>query len=147
MLIGPYTTQHSFVTDTPNIQILSELGVIFLMFSLGLEFSFHKLTKVGFPALITGLIDVSFMVMVGYLAATLLGWSNTDRLFMGAALAISSTTIIFKAVGELGLKSNRFSEVIFGVLIVEDLLAILLLVALTSIVTSKNAVSAGMFYA
>lgn len=147
MIIGPYTTSHSFVTDIPNIQILSELGVIFLMFSLGLEFSFHKLTKLGFPALITGIIDVSFMTVVGYGVATLLGWDSINRLFMAAALAISSTTIIFKAIGELGLRSKRFSEVIFGVLIVEDLLAILLLVALSTIVVTKNVVSAGILYA
>jgi len=138
MIIGPYTPPYSFITDLANVKILSELGVIFLMFSLGLEFSFHKLTKVGFSALITGLIDVSFMLGLGYCTALLLGWSGRDPLFLGAAMAISSTTIIFKAMGELGLKTKRFADVIFGVLIVEDLLAILLLVALSTMVVTKN---------
>ena len=146
MLIGPYLTG-GFVTDITNIKILSELGVIFLMFSLGLEFSFQKLTKVGFSAVITGIFDVSVMVVLGYTAAVLMGWDYNDRLFLGAALAISSTTIIFKAVNELGLKSKRFAEVIFGVLIVEDLLAILLLVALSTMVMNKSVAPAEMLFA
>src|ERR1700735_309797 len=93
MIIGPYTPPSGFVTDLHNIKILSELGVIFLMFSLGLEFSFHKLMKVGFSALTTGLFDVSMMVLLGYTAGALIGWQYTDRLFLGAAIAISSTTI------------------------------------------------------
>ncbi|VVC75823.1 Inner membrane protein YbaL [Aquicella siphonis] len=147
MLVGPFTTSHRFITDVTNIKILSELGVIFLMFSLGLEFSFHKLTKVGFSALITGLFDVTLMILVGYGAGAVLGWSHNDRLFLGAALAISSTTIIFKAVNELGLKTKRFAEVIFGVLIVEDLLAILILVGLSTIIMTKNVTPKDMFIA
>lgn len=147
MIIGPFTTSHHFITDVTNIKILSELGVIFLMFSLGLEFSFHKLTKVGFSALITGIIDVSLMILLGYTAATLLGWDYNDRLFLGAALAISSTTIIFKAVSDLGLKTKRFAEVIFGVLIVEDLLAILLLVGLSTVIMSKSVMPSDILFA
>ncbi len=138
MIIGPQMQEFVLVSDIPNIKILSELGVIFLMFSLGLEFSFHKLTRVGIPAFITGLIDVSFMICLGYVAGLLMKWSPMNCLFLGTTLAISSTTIIFKAVGELGLKTKRFAEVIFGVLVMEDLLAILLLVALSTIVVNKN---------
>jgi CPA2 family monovalent cation:H+ antiporter-2 len=147
ILIGPYITPHGFVTDIVNIKILSELGVIFLMFSLGLEFSFHKLTKVGFSAVITGIFDVSLMIVFGYFAALYMGWSHNDCLFLGAAVAISSTTIIFKAISELGLKSRRFAEVIYGVLIVEDLLAILLLVGLSTIILKKDVVPLDMFFA
>lgn len=138
MIIGPYTPPYGFITDEINIKILSELGVIFLMFSLGLEFSFHKLTKVGFSALITGVIDVSMMVLLGYFAGAWLGWDYHDRLFLGAAVAISSTTIIVKAINELNLKHKRFAEIIFGVLIVEDLLAILLLVGLSTTVAANS---------
>lgn len=147
MIIGPYTTPHRFITDEINIKILSELGVIFLMFSLGLEFSFHKLTKVGFSALITGIIDVSLMMLLGYTAGIILGWDNNDRLFLGAALAISSTTIIVKAVNDLGLRTKRFAEVIFGVLIVEDLLAILLLVGLSTMIMSKSVMPSDILFA
>ncbi len=141
VIIGPYIPPYGLVTDMANVKIISELGVIFLMFSLGLEFSFHKLTKVGFSALITGVIDVSVMVLLGYLAGTWLGWNYHDCLFLGAAVAISSTTIIIKAVNELNLRTKKFAEVVFGVLIVEDLLAILLLVGLSTTVTADSVFS------
>lgn len=138
IIIGPYTPPHSLVSDIPNIQILSELGVIFLMFSLGLEFSFHKLKRVGFSVSITGFVEVTFMLLLGLATGELIGWSFYDSLFLGAALAISSTTIIIKALEELNLKTKRFAEIVFGVLIVEDLLAILLMVGLSTIVATNN---------
>jgi CPA2 family monovalent cation:H+ antiporter-2 len=147
VIIGPHTPPHALVNDIANIQILSELGVIFLMFSLGLEFSFQKLTRVGFSATVTGLIEVILMVILGYSAGKMLGWSHYDSLFLGAALAISSTTIIIKAIDELGLKTKRFAELIFGVLIVEDLLAILLLVALSTVVITNSVFSMNMLSA
>jgi monovalent cation:H+ antiporter-2, CPA2 family len=147
IIIGPYTPPYSLVSDIPNIQTLSELGVIFLMFSLGLEFSFHKLMRVGFSASITGLIEVLLMILVGYICGQLIGWSYYDSLFLGAALSISSTTIIIKAIDELGLKAKRFSELIFGILIIEDLLAVLLLVALSTVVITQNVFSLDMLLA
>lgn len=115
------------------LQSLSELGVACLMFSLGLEFSFRKLWKVGAPAFMTAAIEVFALNAIGYFCARALGWNQISSLFCGAMLSISSTTIIAKALEDLGLKSRRFAELIFGVLVVEDLLAILLLVAITSI--------------
>ncbi len=147
VILGPYTPPHALVNDISNIKILSELGVIFLMFSLGLEFSFQKLTRVSFSASVTGLIEVLLMVMIGYGTGLFLGWSYYDSLFLGAALSIPSTTIIIKAMDELGLKTKRFAELVFGVLIVEDLLAILLLAALTTIVRTKNIFSTEMISA
>jgi CPA2 family monovalent cation:H+ antiporter-2 len=144
IIIGPYTPPYALVNDIPSIKILSELGVIFLMFSLGLEFSFHKLTRVGFSASITGFLEVILMVALGYGFGYWLGWSHYDSLFLGAALSISSTTIIIKAIEELKLKTKRFAELIFGVLIIEDLLAILLLVALSTIVMTQNFFSLDM---
>lgn len=144
IILGPYTPPYALVSDISNIQILSELGVIFLMFSLGLEFSFQKLTRVGFSATITGAIEVVLMLIIGYITGLALGWSHYDCLFLGAALSISSTTIIIKAIDELGLKTKRFAELIFGVLIVEDLLAILLLVALSTMVLTKTVLMSDM---
>jgi CPA2 family monovalent cation:H+ antiporter-2 len=141
IIIGPYTPPHTLVTDMPSIQILSELGVIFLMFSLGLDFSFHKLTRVGFSASVTGIFEVIVMSLLGFTIGKLLGWSYHDSIFLGAALAISSTTIIIKAIDELGLIKRRFAEFVFGILIVEDLLAILLLVILSTIVATQNILS------
>lgn len=144
IIVGPYTPPHALVNDIPNIQILSQLGVIFLMFALGLEFSFQKLTRVGLSALFTGFTEVIFMIIIGFYAGRLLGWGFYDALFLGAALSISSTTIIIKAIEELNLKTKRFAELIFGVLVVEDLLAILLLVGLSTIVSTDNILSYDM---
>lgn len=138
IIIGPYTPPHALVTDMPNIKILSELGVIFLMFSLGLDFSFHKLTRVGFSASVTGIFEVILMSLLGFATGKMLGWSYFDSIFLGAALAISSTTIIIKAIDDLGLMQKRFAEFVFGILIVEDLLAVLLLVALSTIVATQH---------
>lgn len=147
IIIGPYTPPHGLISDTPNIKILSELGVIFLMFSLGLEFSFHKLKRVGFSASITGLVEVAFMLLIGLATGKLMNWSFYDSLFLGAALAISSTTIIIKALEELKLKTKRFAEIVFGVLIVEDLLAILMMVGLSTLVMTNNIFSGAMLLA
>lgn len=147
IIIGPYTPPYALVHDLASIKTLSELGVIFLMFSLGLEFSFHKLAKVGFSSCITGLFEVVLMLFIGFYVGKLLGWSFNDCLFLGAALSISSTTIIIKAIDELGLTKKRFAEIIFGILVVEDLLAILLLVALSTIVTTKNILSLDILWA
>lgn len=148
IIVGPHTPPYQLIKDVHNIEILSELGVIFLMFSLGLEFSFHKLKQVGFSASVTGFIEVIGMMLIGFLVGHhLLGWSYYNSLFLGAALSISSTTIIIKAIDELGLKTKRFAELIFGVLIVEDLLAILLLVGLSTLVTTRSVFSYDMLSA
>lgn len=138
VIVGPYTPPYGLVKDIADIQILSELGVIFLMFSLGLEFTFQKLTRVGLSASVSGAIEVILMMTIGFLIGQLMSWSFYDSLFLGAALSISSTTIIIKAIDELKLKTKVFAELIFGILIVEDLLAILLLVVLSTIVLTRN---------
>jgi len=144
MLIGPYILPYNFIIKDQEISVLSELGVIFLMFSLGLDFSFHKLTRVGFSASITGVIEVLLMITIGYITGWALHWPFFDRVFLGATLAISSSTIIIKTLEELHLKSKRFAEFIFGILVIEDLLAILLLVALSTLVVTKNIFSTEM---
>ncbi len=126
------------ITDQPNIKTWAELGVIFLMFSLGLEFSFRKLAKVGISSGFTALFEVSVMILTGFGLGRLMRWSPMESLFLGAILAISSTTIIIKALDELKLKTRRFAEMIFGVLVVEDLVAVLILVALSTVAVSAK---------
>lgn len=138
IIVGPFTPPFPLVKDLPNIRTWADLGIVFLMFSLGLEFSFRKLARVGISAGITAGFEVSFMLALGFLTAMALGWPSTDGLFLGAMLSISSTTIIIKALDELKLKTRRFAEMIFGVLIVEDLVAILVLVALSTIAGSSS---------
>lgn len=142
IIVGPHVPPYDLVTDVPSLHTLSELGVIFLMFSLGLDFSFHKLKRVGTPAIVTGLFEVLIVLLIGFILGKILNWSTYDCIFLGAALSISSTTIIIKAMEELGLKSKHFAELVFGVLIVEDLLAILLLAGLSIVVGTHAIISA-----
>jgi CPA2 family monovalent cation:H+ antiporter-2 len=138
VIVGPYTPPFQLVKDVPSIQTWAELGVIFLMFTLGLEFSFRKLLSVGVTAGLAAGLEVVFFLVAGYGVGQWFGWSQMDSVFLGAMLSISSTTIIIKALDELKLKSHRFSSLIFGILIVEDLFAILLLVGLTSIASTQS---------
>ena len=133
LIIGPHTPPASFIHDEATIQTLSELGVILLMFSLGLEFSLRKLRHVGGTAFIAALLEILLMVWVGYEIGRFFGWSTMDSIFLGAMLSISSTTIIIKALAELGKSRERFAELIFGVLIIEDILAIVMLALLSGI--------------
>jgi len=138
IIVGPYTPPFPLVTDIRGIQLWAELGVIFLMFSLGLELSFRKMARVGISAGLTALIEVLFMLALGFGVGKLFGYSVMDCLFLGAMLSISSTTIIIKALDDLKLKTRRFAELIFAVLVVEDVLAVLILVTLTTIAISGS---------
>lgn len=133
VLIGPHTPPFQLIHDKHTIDILSELGVVFLMFSLGLEFSLRKLGQVGATAFIVALGKIVMMVWIGYEIGLQLDWKRMDALFLGAMLSISSTTIIVKALDELGMKQERFAHLIFGILIVEDILAIGMIALLTGI--------------
>ncbi|RZJ74775.1 MAG: sodium:proton antiporter [Flavobacterium sp.] len=137
-LAGPYFTLFPSVKDTHNVEVWAEIGVIILLFSLGLEFSFKKLMRVGGSASITATCQISSMIGLGYLTGQLLGWSQMDSIFLGAILSISSTTIIIRAFEELGVKSQKFAGIVFGTLIVEDIVAILLLVLLSTIAVSQQ---------
>ena len=138
MIVGPYTPKFLTVIDVSSVKVWAELGVIFLMFALGLEFSFRRLTKVGASAGITAGVQIIFMIITGFICGRLLGWSPMNAVFLGCMISISSTTIIIKAFEELGLKTRRFAELVFGILIVEDLAAIVMLVALGGIATKAT---------
>lgn len=131
MIIGPHTPPFQLVSDPKTIETLAELGVIFLMFALGLEFSLRKLKKVGGTAFIAASLEIILMVFAGYQLGKFFGWSEMDSIFLGAILSISSTTIIIKALEGLGKTKERFAELIFGILIVEDILAILMIALLS----------------
>lgn len=128
--IGPHSMLPQRISHQPEISLWAELGVIFLMFHLGLEFSFRRFQRLGVSTLFTGVFEVSAMLALGWLAASMLGYPAKDRWFLAAMLAISSTTIIIKTFEELGLKARRFAERVTGLLLFEDLAAILILVAL-----------------
>lgn len=138
ILVSPNFSFFPTVIDIENVSVWAEIGVIFLLFSLGLEFSFRKLAQVGGSSSIAASIEAVGMIALGYGVGKLMGWSMMDSIFLGAALAVSSTTIIIKAVEELGLKKKKFATLVFGILIVEDLITIALLVLLTTLSVSHQ---------
>ena len=138
ILIGPHIIFTPTTLDKENIQIWADIGVIFLLFSLGLEFSFKKIVNVGKSAIITAATNILFMLIIGYNVGLSLGWSTTESLFLGGMISMSSTTIIIKAFDELNLKGEKFTDLVFGVLIVEDVVGILLLVLLPAISIGKT---------
>lgn len=144
-IIGPHTPPFGLIHDEDTIKTLAELGVIFLMFCLGLEFSLRKLFKVGATAFIAAFLEIVLMIWIGYEIGRWFDWSTMDSLFLGAILAISSTTIIVKALNDLKMKDQRFAQLIFGVLIVEDILGIGIIALLSSIAVSGTVSSGEVF--
>jgi monovalent cation:H+ antiporter-2, CPA2 family len=137
-LVGPHISVFPTVIDEANVKILAEIGVIFLLFSLGLEFSFKKLLRVGGAASITAVVEIFAILVLGYFVGKWMGWSFMDSLFLGGLLASSSTTIIIRAFSELGVKRKQFASIVFGVLIVEDIVVILLMVLLSTMAVTKQ---------
>lgn len=142
VLIGPHTPPFKLIQDEQTIRTLSELGVILLLFSLGLEFSLKKLRQVGGKALAIAGVEVLLLPWLGYEIGRLFGWRFMDAVFLGAMITVSSTTIIMKALDELGLKQERFAQQIFGLLIIEDVVAVVMMALLTGI-ASTGGVEAG----
>lgn len=138
LVVGPNVSFFPTIIDTKAINIWAEIGVIFLLFGLGLEFSFKKLSSVGGSASITAIVEVIFMSAMGYICGMMLGWNQMDSIFLGAMLCVSSTTIIIRAFDELGMKTKKYATLVFGALIVEDLITILLLVLLSTIAISRQ---------
>lgn len=126
------------VKDMNSVKVWAEIGVIFLLFSLGLEFSFKKLMKVGGTASITALTQIIGMVVLGYFIGQLMDWGKMNSLFLGVILSISSTTIILKTFDELGVKTQKFAGNVIGALIVQDILAILMMVLLSTVAVSQQ---------
>lgn len=137
-LVGPHFNLFPTIGDERNIEVLAEIGVIFLLFSLGLEFSFKKLFRIGGAASITAMVEIAFITGAGYFTGQLMGWSTMDSLFLGGMLASSSTTIIIRAFEELNVKTKKFASIVFGVLVVEDIVVILLMVLLSTVAVTQQ---------
>jgi len=145
--VGPNFDLVPTVFEQESIKTWAEIGVIFLLFGLGLEFSFKKLLKVGGVATITAITEVPLTLLLGYGVGQLLGWSFMDSLFLGGILAIASTTIIIRAFDELGVRNQKFAGIVTGVLVIEDLVAVLLLVLLSTVAASRTFAGIEMVYA
>ena len=136
-LISPYFPLFTTVTDTQSIHTWSEIGIIFLMFHLGLEFNLHKLASVGSTAIITTAVGVAGMLGIGYGTGMLLGFGATNSICLGGMLAMSSTTIIIKVFDELKIK-GKYTELVFGTLVIQDIVGIFMMVILSTLSASKN---------
>ena len=134
------------VADEVNMQIWSEIGVIFLLFALGLDFSFKKMLKSGSSTVIAACTIIFCMILIGMFVGWLFGWKQMDCMFLGGMLAMSSTTIIYKAFDDMGLRQQRFAGIVLSILVLEDILAIVLMVMLTTLAVSKNFEGGEMAY-
>ena len=143
-LASPNMTYMPSVTDMEGIKLWSDIGVIFLLFALGLEFSFRKILRMGAAPIIAACSVIMGMMLVGMFTGGLFGWSKMDCIYLGGMLAMSSTTIIFKAFDDMGLRQKRFANLVLSVLIIEDILAIVLMVMLSTMAVSKEVESSQM---
>ena len=137
-LASPNMPYMPSITDGHSVHVWSDIGVIFLLFALGLEFSFKKILKMGAAPIIAAIAIIISMMYVGSLVGQLFGWSEMNSIFLGGMLAMSSTTIIFKAFDDMGLGKERFAGLVLSVLIIEDILAIVLMVMLSTMAVSKE---------
>jgi CPA2 family monovalent cation:H+ antiporter-2 len=137
-LAGTHFDFFPSVRDVKSVEVWAEIGVIILLFSLGLEFSFKKLMKVGGTASITAITQIIIMVVIGFLVGKWLGWKQMDCIFLGVILSVSSTTIILKTFDELGVKTQKFAGIVIGSLIVQDIIAILMMVLLSTVAVSQQ---------
>lgn len=137
-IVGPHFNLFPTVIETHSIEIWSEIGIIFLLFALGLEFSFKKLFRIGSTAFITAGTEILLMFCIGFFTGYLLGWSPMESIFLGGMLAMSSTTIIIKAFEDLGLKRQKFADITMVVLIIQDIVAIVMMVLLSTAAVSQK---------
>lgn len=137
-LASPHMPFTPSVMDAANIKTWADIGVIFLLFALGLEFSFKKIVKVGGTAIIAACTVIFCMIMLGIVVGMGFGWHRMDCIFLGGMIAMSSTTIIYKAFDDLGLRKKQFTGLVLSILILEDILAIVLMVMLSTMAVSNN---------
>jgi len=133
VIIGPHVLPSPLVSDKESIQTLSELGIVFLLFALGLEFNFRKIRQTGVTAFIVAPLETALMFFMGFQIGRAFGWSAMDSVYLGGILMISSTTIIAKTLADLGKGKEKFAEIIYGILIAEDMIAILLIASLSGV--------------
>ena len=137
-LVSPHMPYLASVVDKENIQTWADIGVLFLLFALGLDFSFKKIVKMGMAPVIAAVSIVFSMMMLGIVVGKGFGWSQMNCVFLGGMLAMSSTTIIYKAFDDMGLRQQRFASLVMSVLILEDVLAIVMMVLLSTIASGNT---------
>ena len=145
-LVGPHISWFPGITSEETVHQWSEIGIIFLMFGLGLEFSFKKLLKVGSSALVTAGSKFLGVFVIGFVAGQAMGWSSMESVFLGGLLSMSSTMVVLKSYDDMGLKGKPWAGMVFGTLVVEDLIAILLMVLLSTMAVSNRFAGGEMLF-
>ncbi len=138
ILAGPSVSLFPTVSDTVDIKTWADIGVIFLLFAMGLDFSFKKLMNVGMTAVVATITIVCGMMFTGYSAGVAMGFSHMSSLFLGGMLSMSSTAIVFKAFNDMGLLQQKFAGIVLGILVVEDLMAVVMMVMLSTLAASQQ---------
>ena len=136
LLIGPYTLPNPPVENVELISALADLGLIILLFSLGLDLGWKRLSSVGLRVLVIGALEITLMMSLGYEIGTLLGWTGTESIYLGAAIAISSTAILYKMLRDSGQLHQAHGRIIVGILVIEDVAAVILLTVLSGVATT-----------
>ena len=144
-LISPNFAYLPTVVESEDIHVWANIGIVFLMFGLVLEFSFKKLATVGGSAFITAMTVMAAMVLIGTGVGSLLGWGKMDCIFLGGMLSMSSTMIILKAYEEYDLKKEKFAQLVLSTLVIEDIAGIFMMIILSTISISKNVSGFAMF--
>lgn len=144
-LISPNFTYLPTVIESGDIHVWANIGVVFLMFALGLEFSFKKLATVGGSAFVTAVAVMGSMILIGAGIGSLLGWGKMDCIFLGGMLSMSSTMIILKAYEEYGLKQEKFAQLVLGTLVIEDIAGIFMMIILSTISVSQSVSGLAVF--
>ncbi len=145
IIVGPHAPPFSLVTNIESVNIMASLGVILLMFSIGLDFNLRRLRKVGLFAIIAGSVEILLMMTIGYTLGNWLGWSNTESIFLGAVMSISSTAVIIKVLSDMGKLKKEFTEAIIGILIIEDFAAVIIL-TLAAPITGGSGLDLGSLF-
>lgn len=145
-LVSPHMPYIMSVVEKNNVQEWADIGVMFLLFSLGLDFSFKKIVKMGIAPIVAAITIVMCMMMLGYTVGMAFSWGHIDCVFLGGMLAMSSTTIIYKAFDDLGLRQQRFASLVMSVLILEDILAIVMMVMLSAIASGGQLAGSDLIF-
>ena len=138
IMAGPSVSLVPTVSDPANIKIWADIGVIFLLFAMGLDFSFKKLINVGITAIVATVTIVCGMMFIGYTAGNAMGFSHMSSIFLGGMLSMSSTVIVFKAFNDMGLLQQKFTGIVLGILVIEDLVAVVMMVILSTLAVGKH---------
>ncbi len=147
VIIGPYTPPFSLIADPHVFEIAADIGVILLLFGIGLEFPLSKLMRIGLKTpIVIATIEIGMMFLISFGIGWILGWSTIDSLFLGAALASSSTVIIAKALNDMGKMKEPSTLIMMGILIAEDIFVIIILALLTSILSTETPSMAGIVW-